>query len=96
MVERSARQGWGEAQNNLAQAYEEGMENLPRDYQQAYAWYSVAYVNGNEQAKVKKMEIAGKLSKRELDEARLISQKYIELYSNGYNGARLFADQCCE
>ncbi|EAA5380212.1 sel1 repeat family protein [Salmonella enterica subsp. enterica] len=85
LVKKSAEQGWPEAQENLAIAYENGMGELPRNYKQAYAWYSVAYINGKDDAGKLRDNIASKLTEKELLQARNMAEAYMYHYSASHD-----------
>lgn len=68
--QKAAQQGVNEAQSNLAYLYAEG-KGTPQDLRKAWAWYSIAAVEKNPLAATKRDEVAKKLSKKELAEAKL-------------------------
>ena len=86
LLESSACQGYAVAQNNLGILYASGGDELNKDLQQAYAWFSVAYYNGVENASVAIKELENKLNPKEITDAKILSAKYISRYSFPENG----------
>lgn len=66
----AARQGVNEAQANVAYLYAEG-QGTTRDLGKAWVWYSIAATGNNQLAARHRDEIAAKLSKKELAQAKL-------------------------
>jgi len=75
----------GEAQNNLAMVYEEGLGEISKNSILTYSWYATAYVNGKEEARKAKDNIALKLTHEEIHQANTLAEKYILKYSQRCN-----------
>ncbi|HED5889366.1 TPA: sel1 repeat family protein [Salmonella enterica] len=82
LLKKAATHGDPVAQHNLALIYSVGVKELPRDNEQAYAWYSAAYANGLNESVQYKSEIAKKLTPYEFERANILSKEYIEKYKN--------------
>lgn len=86
LLESSACQGYAIAQNNLGVLYSSDSDELKKDLQQAYAWFSVAYYNGAHNAIVEMKGLEAKLNSQEITDAKLLSAEYITKYSAPENG----------
>ncbi len=65
------------AQYFLARMYRQA-NGVPRDYKQAYAWYSAAAANGYESALSSRDDMANLLSPDDLISAQKLAAEYFE------------------
>jgi TPR repeat protein len=77
-MRKAAEQGHAVAQYSLGSMYSQG-KGVAQDYQQAYAWFSVATANGFPSVSAVQMardDIASKLTSTELAEAQELACRY--------------------
>jgi len=67
LLKSSACQGYSMAQKNLGILYKDGTDELPADYKLAFAWFAVAYFNGQNDVLNLQNDIAKKMQLQELD-----------------------------
>ncbi|HFW1658397.1 TPA: tetratricopeptide repeat protein [Salmonella enterica subsp. houtenae serovar [1],40:z4,z23:-] len=82
----SACQGYVIAQNNLGILYTDGTEELKKDPQQAYAWFSVAFYNGFEKADISRKKIENEMDSAQIEKAKVLASEYIRKYYFPPNG----------
>ena len=75
---------FADAQYFLGLMYAIG-EGVPEDDIQAYAWISLAFAQGVENAKKAKEILTGEMTRAEIAEAQKLSRKYWEAYGPGLN-----------
>ncbi|AQZ96210.1 hypothetical protein BVH74_16265 [Halopseudomonas phragmitis] len=77
-LERAANQGSAEAQYRLGNSYAQGIDG-PRDNQEAYVWYSLALLNGEQRARPRVEQLTGQLNQEQLR----LAQARIQATLNG-------------
>ncbi len=77
----AADYGVTEAQTNLARMYLHGF-GVPESKVQAHRWFAIAVKLGETSAKIKRDEIAAKLSADELEESALLADSWFERHEN--------------
>jgi len=84
--EKAAAHGHALAQNNLAELYFAGL-GVPQDYVRAYMWVSLAAVHmkGDEQkqAEENRNDVAGRMTPKQLAEAKRLTQQCMALKFKG-------------
>lgn len=86
LLKSSACQGYAVAQNNLGLLYENGTDEIEKNIQQAYAWFSVSYYNGVKKANDSRRLIASRMKKYEIKQAEILAIEYIRKYPSPVNG----------
>ncbi len=75
----AAEQGLAFAQKNLGLMYAMG-QGVPQDYKAAYAWFSVAAANGDEDAAKDRDVVAKELATTQLEQGQALANEYFEKY----------------
>ncbi len=76
---QAAEQGQADAQYRLGLMYEDHL-GVPQDYQQAYAWLSIAVANGMSEAVKRRDTMAKLLTPSALNEAQALSRQYVKQF----------------
>ena len=71
----SAEQGYPMAQHNLGIVYAAG-EDVPRDYAQAYKWFSLAVVQGVKQSEAPLAELERQMTRQEFELSRKALEEF--------------------
>jgi len=66
------------AQNEIGQRYANG-KGVPKDYVTAYAWFSIAAINGNALAKKSKPIVAEKMTPTQITKAEALAKEMIKM-----------------
>jgi TPR repeat protein len=85
LLKDSASQGYAVAQNNLGILYSDGTDETPQNYIQSYAWFSVAFYNGHQEADASRKLIMQKLKGSEIEKAKVLSTHYEKKYTPTLN-----------
>lgn len=76
MCESAADHGEIEAQFDLGLMYATG-RGAPQDYVVAHKWFNLAAVQGNEQARDRRVELAQDMSQGEIAEAQRLAREWM-------------------
>ena len=75
-MQKAADQGYGPAQYELGQLYENGSGGAPKNLVQAYKWFSLALGNGEVKAEARLKEVKQDLSPEALAEAQKLAAEW--------------------
>ena len=70
-----AEQGIAEAQFNLGRMYRDG-QGLPKDYAAAHMWFTLAIVQGLEEAQKARDSLAKRMTHGQIEEATLLVREW--------------------
>jgi len=84
----AAEQGNADAQFSLGSEYTTGRNGVPKDYEEAYAWLSVADALGNTDAAGLRESVIKSLSTYDLTKAQILFRQYLARYSESPQNAQ--------
>ena len=74
-VKKRAENGAADAQLNLGLMYSTG-QHVPLDYISAHKWFNLAALNGNDQARLERKELAEVMSAADIAEAQRLAREW--------------------
>jgi len=85
-LDKAAGQGIADSQYALGEMYRDGA-GVQKDPVQAFKWFTLAAGNGDDSAKTNLPAIEGKLSAKELSQARRLASEFKPFMTNGADGS---------
>lgn len=76
----SAEQGNALAQHNLAYIYASDKGDMPQDFVEAYAWWSIAEAHGIWNARFRLNDLIKQMTKDQIERAEILAQDYLVKY----------------